>query len=327
MGGAKEHIMKHCFVINPAAGKGRVQGALEDSVIRACEAAGEEYSVYYTKSKADCEQYVRARCAEGEPIRIYACGGDGTLCDVINGAAGFENAEVGLVPIGTGNDFVRNFTLKEKFMDIAAQLRGHICPIDLIKYNGRYLINMLNTGFDCEVVRQAARIKTHPWVPGALAYILGVVKVLISKPGVRMRVSVDGGEPQEKSLLLTCVGNGEFCGGGFRSEPYASPSDGLMDVSFVNDLTRRKFLAILSYYKNGKYLSRADADELAEYVRCSRLNIEFPAPQAVSIDGEIEELERIELRVERGALRFCMPEGCAQLEPMTAGAVPEAAAV
>lgn len=318
--------MKHCFVINPAAGKGKLQKTLESAIIRACTEVGAEHSVYYTESKADCERYVRERCAEGENIRIYACGGDGTLCDVVNGAAGFENVEIGLVPIGTGNDFVRNFTLKERFSDIAAQLRGRICPIDLIKYNGRYLINMLNTGFDCEVVRQAARIKTHPWVPGALAYILGVVKVLVKKPGVRMRVSVDGGEPQEKSLLLTCVGNGEFCGGGFRSEPYASPSDGLMDVSFVNDLTRRKFVAILSYYKNGKYLSRADADELAEYVRCSQLDIEFPAPQTVSIDGELEEVERLSLRMVRGAVRFCMPEGCEQLAPMMSAAVPEAAA-
>lgn len=318
--------MKHCFVINPAAGKGKLQKALESAVTRACTEADENYSVYYTQSKADCERYVRERCAEGDEIRIYACGGDGTLCDVVNGAAGFENAEVGLIPIGTGNDFVRNFTFKEKFMDIAAQLRGHICPIDLIKYNGRYLINMLNTGFDCEVVRQVAQIKKNPLVPGGLAYLCGVVKVLVKKPGVSMRVSVDGGELQDKSLLLTCVGNGEFCGGGFRSEPYASLSDGLMDVSFVFNLTRRKFLRILSFYKNGKYLSRADADELAEYVRCSQLDIEFPAKQTVSVDGELEEVERLSLRVVRGAVRFCLPEGCEQLAPMMSAAVPEAAA-
>ncbi len=308
--------MKHCFIINPAAGKGKAQSGLEQEIRRVCGEMGEDCTVYYTEREGDCERYVRRRCAMGDDVRIYACGGDGTLCDVVNGAAGFPNVEVGIIPIGTGNDFVRNFSPRERFMDMAAQLRGVTHPIDLIKYNGRYLINMLNTGFDCEVVRQVAHIKNNPLVPGKLAYIIGVIKVLIKKPGVRMRVSVDGGEPCERELLLTCVGNGGFCGGGFRSEPYASPSDGVMDVSFVKNVTRRKFISMLSSYKNGSYLARRDASEIADFVRCSRLDIEFPAPQAVSIDGEIEDCVRLELSVERGAVRFCVPEGCTQLEPL-----------
>lgn len=308
--------MKHCFVINPAAGKGKRQHELGQEILNACEESGVDCTVYFTKDRNDAERYVRERCAVGDAVRVYACGGDGTLCDVVNGAQGFPNAEVGLLPIGTGNDFVRNFTPREKFLDIAAQLRGATHPIDLIKYNGRYIINMLNTGFDCEVVRQVARIKNNPLVPGKLAYLMGVIKVLIKKPGVRMRVSVDGGEAQERELLLTCVGNGAFCGGGFRSEPYASPSDGTMDVSFVKNITRRKFISMLSSYKNGSYLSRSDAPEIADYVRCTQLDITFPAPQAVSIDGEIEDCEHLSLSVVRKAIRFCLPEGCAPLIPL-----------
>ena len=319
--------MKHCFVINPAAGKGKVQNKLEQQIRDSCDELGVDYSVYYTACEGDCEKYVGARCAEGDDIRFYACGGDGTLCDVVNGTAGYSNAEVGIIPVGTGSDFVRNFSPKEKFMDIIAQVKGSIHQLDLIKYNGRYLINMLNTGFDCEVVRQVAKIKKNPLVPGGLAYIMGVVRVLLKKPGVKMRVSVDGGEAQDKDLLLTCIGNGAFCGGGFRSEPYASPSDGVMDVCFIKNVTRRKFLSLLSSYKTGNYLHRRDIGKIAEYVRCSTLEIQFPQSQAVSIDGEIEDCDRIVLSVHRGAVRFCVPEGCEQIEPWAIGTVAEAATV
>ena len=93
---------------------------------------------------------MRKTAAESsERLRFYACGGDGTLGEVVNGAAGQVNAEVGLIPIGTGNDFVRNFADAGDFFDIEAQVMGEARAIDLIKCNDRYGINVVNVGFDC----------------------------------------------------------------------------------------------------------------------------------------------------------------------------------
>lgn len=302
--------MRHYFVINPASGKGKAQTALEQQIHSVCREAGVDYSVYHTTAVGDAERFVRETCAAGGVNRFYACGGDGTLCEVVNGAADFAGAEVGVIPVGTGNDFVRNFKPAEKFFDIAAQLKGSIRRLDLIKYNDRYSVNMLNTGFDCEVVRSVVSIKKNPLIPGKLAYLAGIVKNFVKKPGVNMTVSVDGGAPQEKELLLTCIANGEYCGGGFHSAPLGAVDNGKMDVCFIRNVTRRKFISLLPAYKNGTYLSRSDIKDIAEYITCSRLDIQFPAPQYISIDGELEQYERMAITALPGALRFCLPEGC-----------------
>lgn len=322
--------MKHCFLLNPAAGKGKSYTKLEVQIHNYCLEHRLTYEVYYTSGVGDAEKYVRKVCAEGnsgDRYRFYACGGDGTLCETINGAVGFACAEVAVIPIGTGNDFVRNFTLPDKFMDIGAQVGGSVRRLDLVRYNDRYYANMLNTGFDCEVVRKVAQIKNNPAVPERLAYVFGVLIELIKKPGVKMSVSVDGGEPVEKDLLLTCIGNGSFCGGGFCSEPYASLEDGRLDVCFIKNVSRAKFISMLGSYKKGSYLERGDADSFAEYVRCSRLDISFPFPQSVSIDGEIEQYESISVSVEPGALRFCLPAGCEVTVPPLYGRLAKGATV
>lgn len=308
--------MKHYFIINPASGKGKGKISLEQQINEVCGELGVDYEIYHTTAIGDAERFVREIASEGGVNRFYACGGDGTICEVVNGAADFAGAEVGVVPVGTGNDFVRNFTPSDKFFDIAAQIRGSIQRLDLIKYNDRYIANMLNTGFDCEVVRQVVSIKKNPLIPNKLAYIAGVVKTLIKKPGVRMTVSIDGGEPCQKDLLLTCVANGEFCGGGFHSAPLSALNNGKMDVCFIRNVTRRKFITLIPSYKNGTYLSLKNIEEIAEYITCSRLDIEFPALQYVSIDGELEQYDRLSLTALPAALRFCVPEGCELKKPL-----------
>ncbi len=302
--------MKHYFVINPAAGRGKTHPKLQEAICDYCTENGIEYAIYITAAEGDAEAFVRRTAAAAEtPCRFYACGGDGTLCEVVNGAAGLSGVEVGVIPIGTGNDFVRNFTSSELFSQVGAQIRGVAQRVDLIRYNDRYFINMLNTGFDCEVVRRTNQIKASPLIPAGMAYIIGVIIELIEKPGVTMTVSIDGGEAVERQLLLACIGNGAFYGGGFHCEPRASLVDGMLEVSLIKDLSRARFISIVGDYKSGKYLDREDLADLFEYVRCSRLDITFPAPHTVSVDGELEDVEKLSISVEREGILFSIPEG------------------
>ncbi len=308
--------MKHFFLINPAAGKGKHCRRLEAEITDYCTSHGLEYEVYYTKGVGDAEKFIRQTCGNmaGE-IRFYACGGDGTVCEAVNGVSGFPNATVGVIPIGTGNDFVRNFTQHEKFLDIKDVTGGSTVRVDLIKYNGRYAANTLNTGFDAEVVKTVIKIKRNPAVPAKLAYVLGALWQLIRKPGVKIRVSVDGGPVEEKNLLLTCIGNGAYCGGGFNSGPYVSLNDGLLDVCFIKNVSRLKFLLLLGSYKKGTYLSRRGIGEIAEYIKCRKIDIEFARPQSVSVDGELVDLDRLTVESAAGELGFCLPEGCEIIKP------------
>ena len=309
----KYEKMKHCFLINPAAGKGKQCAETEKSIIACCEAAGLDFDIYYTAGVGDAEEHIKAVCSEADPATefcFYAAGGDGTFSEVVNGAVHFANASVGLIPIGTGNDFVRNFTNPTGFFDISAQIEGSEIALDLIKFNDRYSSNMLNTGFDCEVCRRVAKIKRNPAIPSKLAYLAGALIELIRKPGAKFEVSVDGGEVRDLDLLLTCICNGAFCGGGFHSGPYADIADGVLDVCFIKNVTRLKFLKLLTPYKNGTYLSADGIEEIAEYIKCQRLDIKFKGFQSVCIDGEIEELEDMSISVAPGALRFRLPRGC-----------------
>ena len=122
--------MKYCFIVNPLAGKGKmVEGVLSD-ISAACEGAGVDHSVLVSRNIDETRDFIRENvaAADGE-VSFIACGGDGTLCQTILlvmelSAEQREKVSVGVIPMGTGNDFVSNFTDKERFFNIEAQIKG-----------------------------------------------------------------------------------------------------------------------------------------------------------------------------------------------------------
>ena len=302
--------MKNYFIINPKAGKGKHAETLSEKISSACERCGADYEIYLTASVGDATRFVKEKCAEGAtlPARFFACGGDGTLGEVVNGAVGTEGAFVGLIPSGTGNDFVRNFSDKELFFDIEAQLGGENVQIDVLKCNDVYAINMINIGFDCEVVKKKESIQARGILPSKLAYIFGLVGTLARKPGVKARISFDGGETFESKYLLTTYANGKFCGGGFHSNPLATLSDGECDVLLVNDISRTRFVSLVGSYKKGTHIN-PKTEKILSTRKAERIDIEFFGTQSISIDGELFDFERITISCVRGALGFTVPRG------------------
>ena len=133
--------MEHIFIINPCAGQGK--GAKMIHVIEAAlQGTAYEYSIYTTKAAGDAERFVRETCESGRTVRFYVCGGDGSFHEAVNGLKDFPQVEVGLLPMGTGNDFVRNFGKKSDFLDILSQVEGKSIPCDVIELNGRYVVNI-----------------------------------------------------------------------------------------------------------------------------------------------------------------------------------------
>lgn len=120
--------MKTVFLLNPKAGKGRGLDKIKEAVARASQELNTEAGAYLTKSVGDAEKFARLASLEaetkGEKVRLIACGGDGTLNEVLNGVMGFDSASVGVMPIGTGNDFVRNFSDTDSFLDVCAQINA-----------------------------------------------------------------------------------------------------------------------------------------------------------------------------------------------------------
>ena len=303
--------MKHYFIINPSAGGGRFATGLYEKINEACNKLDVDFEIYITKAPGDATRFVKELCdTADQPFRVYSCGGDGTNYEVISGAVGCDKVEVGFIPSGTGNDFIRCFTESENFGNVEAQIKGRGAKIDVIKCNDQYVMNMMNTGFDCEAARRAATLKKKPLISSSMAYIMGVLHELVKKPTTGFKLSIDGGEYTEHSpLLLATFSNGRYCGGGFKSSPKARLNNGYIDVCLVKEISRLKFITLVGDYHSGEYLSKDKFKSIIEYFRAKKVSIDFGRPRNICIDGEILEVEKLEMSVLPAALSIIIPCG------------------
>lgn len=311
--------MRNIFIINPKAGSTKKGEKLIADIHAAEKNTGMDCEIYFTKYAGDGERFIKETCENtpDERVRFFGAGGDGTLNEVINACHGYGNAIAGIIPIGTGNDFVRIFGPERNFLDIKAQLMGNSMPIDLIKCtyveNGeeiiRYCDNMINIGFDSNVVAKTAEINQKTFVNGSAAYLLGVAIMLLKKKGADLRIELDNGYVHDGPLLLTAVANGNFCGGGVKSSPESVLDDGAVEVSVVKDVSRMKFISFFPSYSKGTHFSRKGAENFIDYHKVRSLKIRSNAePMLVSNDGEIFETDELFLEVEENAIRFSVPE-------------------
>ncbi len=306
--------MKTVFIINPRAGKGKKVQALIDQ-INSLTALDSE--LYITKAVGDAASYVKSYCKTFGPARFIACGGDGTLNEVLNGAIGFEGAEIGVMPVGTGNDFCRNFKGNGNFHDALCQITGNSVMCDAIKYktvtNGKtvtgYCANMFNIGFDCNVADLKGEIEKKPFVSGSASYLISIFVMLIGKKGANIRIEMDGKERHAGKLLLTSIANGCYCGGGIKSNPLASVSDGLININIIKNISRLRFLHLLPFYMKGNFLKLKNIDKVILSEKCSKVKI-TPLDEKIRlcVDGEIIDAEETEFEICHNAFRFVLPE-------------------
>lgn len=305
--------MKYCFILNPAAGKGRASEQFEQTIQAICEEKQLDFEIYKTTGIGDATEYIKRTVAinELEQYRFYACGGDGTLCEVVNGVMALTHTDrvaVGLIPSGTGNDFARNFTYGENMKDIVAQIGAQEQLIDLLDCGIMYAINMVNIGFDCEVVSKTSELKKKAWIPKKFAYIAGLICTLVRKPGMKASISKDGQPAVKKHYLLSTYANGAFCGGGFYSNPKGSLNDEMIDTLFVKNISRFKFIKLVKHYKRGTHLT-PKFEKIIQNEKLSSVDLTFDRDTNVSIDGEIVSLRELHIKPCCQALRFLIPEG------------------
>lgn len=301
--------MKHLFLVNPAAGSGRAEKELAPKIRQACTEAEADFHIHLTRSAEEIVRYTMEQAETGDHIRFYACGGDGTLNNVLNGILGHPTAELAFVPCGTGNDFSRNFLNEAFFSDIHRQLEGTAVAIDAIRTGDTYSVNMINIGVDCDVVVEVEQLKKHSLLKGSLAYGAGVAKVLSRGKTYRMLLELDEGTVVDEELFLAGIANGSYCGGGFKSAPHASLSDGLIDVCIVRPVKGLKIIKMLAGYRKGTHLDDPAFAPYIIYRTCRSLTLEPYEPMNASMDGEIVKLERMAFQIVPGAVNFSVPRG------------------
>lgn len=310
--------MRFVFIVNPVAGQGNLTNELQDSFLRAAENAHVLAYVYETKGVGDAEIFVRKTLESnpGQKICFIACGGDGTFNEVLNGCIGNENAVCSVIPMGTGNDFVRNFPDAGDFLDVYELFEGNVIRCDAIEYSGiidgefrtRYCGNMFNIGFDCNVVDKTADLKKKPLLSGSLAYLAGVAYTLIKKNGADLKVTANGTVLCDGPILLTSIANGSYCGGGVMSNPYASVQDGKIDLSVISNMSRLKFISLFPKYQKGTHLDTPAAKVLIKNVKAEEVTVTpRNGSMRLCVDGEIYTAEGVIFRIIPGAFSLLVP--------------------
>lgn len=308
---------KYYFILNPKAGQGKAR-ALEKKIADLKEKTNKNIEVYFTKEELDA-QVISKSIAENNRdnnIRIYACGGDGTVNEVINGIVGFDNVEIGIIPTGTGNDFLRNFATKKEFLDLENQIYGNSHRVDIIRYNlynndymiERYGLNMFNIGLDSKIAQKAGTLKKLPAISGHMAYTMGTAVSIFDHKMINVNISSNGKVIYNGEILLVALGNGAFCGGGIKALTKAEVTDGLMDISIIRSCKRRHVIKMFSKYKKGSHLDTKIGRELFIYDKVDNLIVEGVGEKLlVSVDGELEWCDKVEFQIIPKALNIIVP--------------------
>ena len=297
--------MTHLFIINPAAGSRDRTADYRQSIEKCCGDRGLTYRIEVSGGPGECTRIAREAARTGESCRIYACGGDGTLNEVVQGAAGYDNVSVTVFSGGSGNDFVKVFDDPQAFFELDRLLEAEETEFDLIDCNGDLSLNICSVGLDARIGTDVANYKRLPFLHGFSAYAASTVVNVLRGVSEHYVIEIDG-ETVDGSQTLVCVCNGRFYGGGFNPIPEADPADGMLDVLLVKKVSRLQVAGVIGKYKNGRY---QELSELARYFKTDRVVVRCDKPTAVNLDGELRIAETVEFRVSDKKLRFFYPKG------------------
>lgn len=318
--------MEYAFIVNPASGNGKNAAKLREELEPYSEK--ENVRIYCTEGEKDATvlaaSIAEAAARRGETVNIYACGGDGTIQETAKGIYHHPNARLGVIPVGSGNDFVRCFEDSEAFLNIGKQMEAGKKPteelkqVDLLEYvweeNGEettdYAINGINIGFDGNTAILAHDLKELPLVQGSGSYLLAVLINLIRKKGTNLKVTAEGKAIYDGPLILCTAANGRFCGGGVESCPHALLDNGKIELLLIKNITRRYFLKVFPAFKEGKLEEIPGVEKYITPMQCDEVILEPNAGKMKFVaDGEIRETGTIRVRVIPGAIPVIEPDG------------------
>ena len=301
--------MKHLFIINPAAGSYNRTDEYSEIIHKVCRARKVDYTILVSTAPGEAVRIARKAAAlsaeTGEELRIYACGGDGTLNEVVAGAAGYDHVAVTVFSGGSGNDFVKIFDDPKAFFDLHRLMDADEATFDLIRCNDDISLNICSVGFDARIGTDVSNYKRLPLLHGFRAYAASTVVNVMKGISEHYVVEING-ERIDGEQTFICVCNGRFYGGGFNPIPDADPCDGMLDVLLVKKVSLAQIPAIIGKYKNGRY---KELSHVARYIKTDRVKITCDKVTPINLDGEARFAQEVEMTVAKEKIRFFYPKG------------------
>jgi diacylglycerol kinase (ATP) len=289
-------------IINPAAGGGRC-GRLADSVLNRLRQAGVELEAVRTSRAAEAADLARLAYERGFR-RFLAIGGDGTSHEVVNGvfpqALQAERVELGILPLGTGNSFLKDFTEHGLAHMIEAIVKSspRRCDVIRLRHAGGeiYSFNLVSFGFAADVGEVTNRRFKKA---GRLGYILGVFTRLarIEFPSFPHRLD-DAADWDRRPCLFLAFSNSKYTGGNMMIAPKADPTDGLIECVRWSPIGRFGLIWTFPRLFTGTHIYHP----LASRASARRIDLDLPGPVNVLVDGEILHLDCRSLEILPGAL-------------------------
>ena len=297
--------MTHLFIINPAAGSKNRTDAYSEVIHKLCRERRLDYDIRVSTAPGECTRFAREAAKTGEEYRLYACGGDGTLNEVVQGAAGHANVSVTVFSGGSGNDFVKLFDDPQAFFDLERLLDAEEATFDLIRCNDDIAMNICSVGLDARIGTDVSRYKRLPLLQGFRAYAASTVVNVVKGISEHYVVELNGKRIDGKQTLI-CVCNGRYYGGGFNPVPEADPADGMLDVLLVKNVSRVQVAGVIGKYKDGRY---RELPHLVRHYRTKSVKIICDKPTAINLDGELRVAQEVIMSVADEKLRFFYPRG------------------
>lgn len=272
--------------INPAAGRGSLRRKITS--LRSLLYANEiDHEVICSRFRGDLEKQVEL-CINKGADKVIVAGGDGSVHEAVNGIMRANNsAALGVIPMGTGNDFAKACTMPPHWEDATILLADRIrsnAPhhlVDVGEMNERYFANSAGIGFDAKVTQIAERSNLPI---GDIAYLVAVFQAMwdgIISPELRIDY---GNETYAGPLTLASINNGDWVGGMFQIAPMARNDDGHLELVFVKPVSNWRLLGLLPRLMQGTHI---DQPEIV-HAQIKRCEIVATAPVPSHLDGELQ---------------------------------------
>ncbi len=291
--------MKTAVIVNPVAGRGKSFEKWKETKQRLIDYQI-TFEEFMTSARGMASNLARDIQNEGYS-RILVAGGDGTLHEVINGLNLPGNIELGVLPTGTGNDFARELgVIYDRDLALKMMTSGRVRIIDLGEVNQQKFINIAGVGFDAQVAHEVN--SGFKFVTGTVAYLLALLKVLITYKSLPVDIFIDDTIQTEEVLFLS-IANAPYIGGGMKIVPRAKIDDGYFHICLAKKVSRMDILRTLPKIYKGTHVDHPKVETLV--AKEVRLNSAFPL--ALHADGEIIGTLPAYFRILPGILHLLVP--------------------
>lgn len=291
-----------CFIFNPAANRNRSLQHI-DWLRREASTLWNNYEIVIAKESDSLADLAQSKSKHFDII--VACGGDGTISQIVNGLTE-TGAALGVLPIGSGNDFVKSLKLNKSLPECLEIIhQNHTSNIDLIRYEGDakgWCANTIGLGVD-----GLANFYAHQttWLKGKISYYYGALKAILNFRGCKMKIrSKEFSNENDFAMVTIC--NGKWEGGSFLVAPNANMRDGKSDVLIIQKVPVLLLLIYLLRFRWGP----AQWMKGIKSFRTKQIEITTSVPIAVHRDGEHlgTDIRHLKLTVEQNTLKVLVPK-------------------